>query len=95
MRGFDHVIWDWNGTLLDDAWLCVDVMNGMLCRRALPVLTPAKYEESFDFPVLDFYRRRELPGTRRGNGRDSPRASPVVLERHVADLPKGWLQERR
>ncbi|NLE67936.1 MAG: HAD family hydrolase [Lentisphaerae bacterium] len=57
MRGFDHVIWDWNGTLLDDAWLCVDVMNGMLCRRALPGLTPAKYEESFDFPVLDFYRR--------------------------------------
>lgn len=43
--------------------------------------------------MLDFYRRRELPGTRRGNGRDSPRASPVVLERHVADLPKGWLQE--
>ncbi len=29
----------------------------------------------------------------RGNGRDSPRASPVPLERKVADIPKGWLQE--
>lgn len=29
----------------------------------------------------------------RGNGRDSPRAGPVVIERKVADIPKGWLQE--
>lgn len=57
MRDFDHVIWDWNGTLLDDAWLCVDVMNNMLCRRGLPELTPARYEAMFDFPVMDFYRR--------------------------------------
>lgn len=57
MRDFDHVIWDWNGTLLDDAWLCVDVMNKMLCQRGLPGLTQEKYEASFDFPVLDFYCR--------------------------------------
>ena len=30
---------------------------------------------------------------RRGNGRDSPRAERVPLERHVADIPKGLLQE--
>ncbi len=29
----------------------------------------------------------------RGNGRDSPRAERVPLERHVADIPKGSLQE--
>lgn len=29
----------------------------------------------------------------RGNGRASPRASPAPLERTVADIPKGWLQE--
>ena len=57
MSGFDHVIWDWNGTLLDDAWLCVEIMNGMLVRRGLPGLTPAAYEAHFDFPVLDYYRR--------------------------------------
>ena len=33
MGNYRHVIWDWNGTLLDDAWLCVEVLNGLLARR--------------------------------------------------------------
>ena len=52
-----HIIWDWNGTLLDDAWLCVEVMNGMLGRRGLPGLTAARYQDIFDFPVEEYYRR--------------------------------------
>lgn len=52
-----HVIWDWNGTLFNDAWLCVDVMNGLLGRRGLPLLTPARYQQVFDFPVVNYYRR--------------------------------------
>ena len=27
---YEHIIWDWNGTLLDDLDVCVDVMNGLL-----------------------------------------------------------------
>ncbi len=54
---YRHIIWDWNGTLLDDAWLCVEVMNGMLYRRGLPCLTPARYQDLFGFPVIDYYRR--------------------------------------
>lgn len=53
---YKHIIWDWNGTLFDDAWLCVDIINGMLARRDLPSLTPARYETIFDFPVIDYYR---------------------------------------
>ena len=52
---FKHVIWDWNGTLLDDAWLCVEVMNGMLSQRQLPTLTLNVYRSIFDFPVRDYY----------------------------------------
>ncbi len=54
---YDHIIWDWNGTLFDDAWLCVDIMNGLLTRRGLPGMTPERYETIFDFPVEDYYRR--------------------------------------
>jgi phosphoglycolate phosphatase len=57
MFKYRHIIWDWNGTLLDDAWLCVDVMNGMLARRRLPPLTAERYQVIFDFPVIDYYRR--------------------------------------
>jgi len=52
---YSHIIWDWNGTLLNDAWLCVDVMNGMLARRNLPLKTLKEYRTIFDFPVKDYY----------------------------------------
>ena len=51
------VVWDWNGTLLDDTWLCIDIMNGMLARRGLPIMSHARYQEVFDFPVIRYYER--------------------------------------
>ncbi len=51
----NHIIWDWNGTLLNDAWLCVEVMNGMLKERNLPLITLDIYRKIFDFPVRDYY----------------------------------------
>ncbi len=54
---YTEVIWDWNGTLFDDAWLCVDIMNILLRRRGLAELTAERYAEIFDFPVEGYYRR--------------------------------------
>ena len=54
---YDHVVWDWNGTLLDDVGLAVAVMNGMLGRRGMPLLTTESYRAVFDFPVRDYYVR--------------------------------------
>jgi len=54
-RKYTHIIWDWNGTLLNDAWLCVEVMNRMLSERDLPLLSLQKYRTIFDFPVKDYY----------------------------------------
>lgn len=51
------MIWDWNGTLLDDVELVVDIMNGLLARRRLPSLDVARYHEVFTFPVRDYYQR--------------------------------------
>jgi phosphoglycolate phosphatase len=55
LKNYTHILWDWNGTMLDDAWLCVDVMNGMLKERRLPLRTIEQYKEIFDFPVRDYY----------------------------------------
>ena len=54
---YKHIIWYWNGTLFDDAWLCVEVMNNVLSRRNMPLLTRDRYMETFDFPVKDYYRK--------------------------------------
>jgi phosphoglycolate phosphatase len=57
LAAFRHVVWDWNGTLFDDAWLCVEVMSAMLSSRGLPALPSERYQEVFGFPVRDYYRR--------------------------------------
>lgn len=54
---YRHIIWDWNGTLLDDAWLCMEVMNGMLQRRRMAALSSGRYIEIFGFPIFDYYLR--------------------------------------
>ena len=49
------VIWDWNGTLLDDTDLCIETINLLLFKRNLPSLDTTKYKEVFSFPVKDYY----------------------------------------
>ena len=54
-RQVRHVIWDWNGTLLDDTQAGVNAVNGMLRARGLPLLDLAQYRDLFGFPVRHFY----------------------------------------
>lgn len=49
------IIWDWNGTLLDDLDLSIRAINHLLERRELPKLTVDRYLEVFAFPVKDYY----------------------------------------
>lgn len=51
----NHIIWDWNGTLLDDAWLCNEIINKLLEDNYLPKITLDEYKEHFDFPVKKYY----------------------------------------
>lgn len=54
---YRHIIWDWNGTLLDDLDLCIEVTNGLLARRGLTPIDRARYHALFDFPVRTYYAR--------------------------------------
>jgi phosphoglycolate phosphatase len=55
--GPQHIIWDWNGTLIDDVWLCVEILNMLLAERDLPATDQRQYQAAFDFPVKDYYVR--------------------------------------
>ncbi|MBE3091561.1 MAG: HAD family hydrolase [Candidatus Atribacteria bacterium] len=55
ISNYKHIIWDWNGTLVDDVWLVVEIMNKMLKKRSLPRIDSKKYREIFDFPVTKYY----------------------------------------
>ena len=52
---YHTIIWDWNGTLLDDVEMCIRCMNRLLEPRNIPLLTKEKYQEVFTFPVQDYY----------------------------------------
>ena len=63
MARYKNIVWDWNGTLLDDVAVGVDTLNEMLGRRALRLLSVEEYKDRFGFPVVEFYQKigfREL-----------------------------------
>lgn len=54
---YDTVIWDFNGTLVDDAMLGIISVNRMLEARGLrPISGIEEYRERFFFPVEEYYR---------------------------------------
>jgi phosphoglycolate phosphatase len=57
LAGKRHVIWDWNGTLIDDVELVVDIMGRILADHALGTLSRDAYRELFCFPVAEYYRK--------------------------------------
>jgi phosphoglycolate phosphatase len=49
------VIWDFNGTLLDDVDCCVSTLNTLRLRRRMAAMTRDEYRRRFGFPVRAFY----------------------------------------
>lgn len=56
-RSKKAIIWDWNGTLLDDVQICIKSINHLLKKRNLPLLTLSGYREVFTFPVRHYYEK--------------------------------------
>lgn len=52
------VIWDWNGTILNDTALCYEIANDMRARRGMPTMANVEeYRNVFGFPIVEYYRR--------------------------------------
>ncbi|KAF0239352.1 MAG: hypothetical protein FD181_332 [Prolixibacteraceae bacterium] len=52
----NSIIWDWNGTLLNDVALCISSINSLLKNRNLTQIDTEKYKEVFSFPVKEYYK---------------------------------------
>ncbi|MFY0583758.1 HAD family hydrolase [Cystobacter fuscus] len=50
-----HVVWDWNGTLIDDVELAVNGVNHVCARFGVPAITREVYRSRFRFPISEFY----------------------------------------
>jgi len=61
------VVWDWNGTLLNDMEACIRSMNLMLEKRRLPPIDFETYRSVFTFPVIDYYRAVGIDPVKNGH----------------------------
>jgi len=55
-RRVQHVVFDWNGTLIDDCALAVASVNTLRDELGLPRITRDQYRRAFRFPIREFYR---------------------------------------
>lgn len=55
MSRLPYVLWDWNGTLLDDTDAAIGAFNVVLRRRGLPAVSRTWYRAHFAFPVKPIY----------------------------------------
>jgi phosphoglycolate phosphatase len=54
---YTHVIWDFNGTLLDDTQLCWQITNDMLVSDGREPISFTQYREWLEYPILGYYEK--------------------------------------
>lgn len=53
---YKHIIWDWNGTILNDLDMCINIINELLVKYKMPSVTAEKYRDVFTIPVENYYK---------------------------------------
>ena len=55
---YSHILWDFNGTILDDVDIGIESVNALLKRRGLDFITDVDhYRKVFCFPVIKYYEK--------------------------------------
>lgn len=82
-----YVIFDFNGTLVDDIDLCITSLN-ILVKKYLnrDTLTRKEYKDVFGFPVIDYYKRV---------GFDFEKLDWYVVGREFQDYYKAHIDETK
>lgn len=58
MNSYSHILWDFNGTLLDDVHAGIESENVLLRRRGMPLIRDVEhYHSLFGFPIIEYYKR--------------------------------------
>lgn len=78
------IFWDWNGTLLDDLALSLDILNALLEQFGYPQrFTAGQYREIFGFPIEEYYARVGFDFARH----PYPMLAKCYMDRYNAAVP--------
>lgn len=56
LEKYDHVIWDWNGTLVDDVDHAIAAIGEVLKKNGKTAIDKAHYRQIFKFPIRQYYQ---------------------------------------
>lgn len=54
---YKYIVFDFNGTIIDDVELCLNLLNKMLKEKSLPPFSLKGYREIFTFPIIEYYKK--------------------------------------
>lgn len=54
---YKYIIWDWNGTIMDDVHVALDAVNVMLGQWGRSHISLEEYRRAMDTPILRFYEQ--------------------------------------
>ena len=57
LQNYNNIIWDWNGTLLDDVELGIEIAQQMCAQHHSNLITKDMYRSAFGFPIPEYYRK--------------------------------------
>lgn len=84
-KQYAYVVWDFNGTLLNDVMTGIESINCLLRRRNLPTVDSVEqYRQVFGFPIIDYYRRLGLPVEEEGY----PALAVEWVEEYLSRTPR-------
>lgn len=78
---YTHIIWDFNGTILNDLEPCIDVLNVMLKNRGLRPCSKERYKEIFGFPIKRYYETAGFDFTKEDYGVLADEWAALYLEK--------------
>lgn len=55
MKHIKQIVWDWNGTLLNDTEACSQALNSMMMKRNMGPVTLDDYRAKIAFPIRNLY----------------------------------------
>lgn len=54
---YQYIVWDWNGTVMDDVQIALDAVNDMLRVWNRPFISLDEYRRAMDTPIIHFYEQ--------------------------------------
>jgi phosphoglycolate phosphatase len=55
LNKYDVIVWDWNGTLLDDHQVCTDNFNRCISRQNIAPISSSHFRSIYRHPIIDMY----------------------------------------